>query len=118
MIKELTCVACPLGCPLVATIENGEVVDVKGNTCKRGAEYAKTECTHPVRSLTTTAKVNGGSSYVVPVKSSVAMPKEKLFEAMKVINSTTIDAPVHIGDVVVSNILGLDVDIIATNEVK
>ena len=118
MIKELTCVACPLGCPLVATIENGEVVDVKGNTCKRGAEYAKTECTHPVRSLTTTAKVNGGSSYVVPVKSSVAMPKEKLFEAMKIINNTTINAPVHIGDVVISNILGLGVDIVATNEVK
>ena len=118
MIREITCVSCPLGCPLSVTIENNEVVDVKGNTCKRGAEYAKTECTNPVRSLTTTVKVNGASVYVVPVKSSIAIPKNLLFDAMKIINSTSIDAPVNIGDVVVKDILNTGADIVATNEAR
>lgn len=118
MIKEITCVACPLGCPLSVTIEDEKVIDVKGNTCKRGSEYAVTECTNPVRSLTTSVRVSGGSAYVVPVKSSVAIPKGLLFDAMKEINSTSIDAPVHIGDVVIKNILGTGADIVATNEVK
>ncbi len=118
MIRELTCVACPLGCPLTVTIENNEVTDVKGNTCKRGAEYAVTECTNPVRSLTTTVRVNGSDTYVVPVKSSVAIPKGLLFDAMQEINNTSINAPVHIGDVVIKNILDTGADIVATNEVK
>lgn len=118
MIRELTCVACPLGCPITVTIEADKVTEVKGNTCKRGAEYAVTECTNPVRSLTTTVKVNGGSTYVVPVKSSVAIPKGLLFEAMHEINNASVNAPVHIGDVVIKNILNTGADIVATNEAK
>lgn len=117
MIRELTCVNCPLGCSLKVTLENGEVVAVEGNTCKRGDTYGRTECVHPVRSLTTTAKVIGGEHYVVPVKSSAAMPKELMFDAMKVINSASIKAPVKIGDVIVKNILDTGVDILATNNV-
>ena len=30
---ELTCIGCPLGCPLTVTMEGNEVVEVKGNTC-------------------------------------------------------------------------------------
>lgn len=118
MIRELTCVACPLGCPITVTIEEDKVTDVKGNTCKRGAEYAVTECTNPVRSLTTTVRVNGGTSYVVPVKSSVAIPKGLLFEAMQEINKASVNAPVHIGDIVIKNILNTGADIVATNETK
>lgn len=118
MIRDLTCVACPLGCAIKVTIENGEVTNVTGNTCKRGEEYAKTECVHPVRSLTSTVKVEGGVAYVVPVKSSVAIPKEKLFDAMKEINAATAKAPVHIGDVIIKDILGTGADIVATNEIK
>lgn len=119
MIKDLICVACPLGCPLQVTLdENGAVTDVTGNTCKRGFEYANTECTNPTRSLTTTVNVDGGKLPVVPVKSSSALPKGALFECMKVINSTCMKAPVKIGDVVVKDILNTGIDIVATNEVK
>ena len=54
-VRELTCVACPMGCQMTASIDNGVVVSVTGNTCPRGKKYAETECTHPVRPLTTTA---------------------------------------------------------------
>ena len=34
--RELTCIGCPLGCPLVVNMENGAVLSVTGNTCPRG----------------------------------------------------------------------------------
>ena len=115
MKKNLICVSCPLGCPIEVEIENGEVVSVTGNTCKRGDAYARTEITNPVRSLTSSVKVENGLHPVVPVKSSGPVPKDKMFDCMKEINSVTVKAPVKIGDIVIENILGLGVDIVATN---
>ena len=34
--RELTCIGCPLGCALAVTMNGKEVVEVKGNTCKKG----------------------------------------------------------------------------------
>ena len=115
MKKSLICVSCPLGCPIEVEVENGAVISVSGNTCKRGDQYARTEITNPVRSLTTSVKVEGGVHPVVPVKSAGPVPKDKMFDCMKEINAVTINAPVKIGDVVIENILGLGVDIVATN---
>lgn len=115
MKKNLICVACPLGCPIDVEIENGEVVSVTGNTCKRGDAYARTEITNPMRSLTTSVKIEGGVHPVVPVKSASPVPKGKMFDCMEEINKAVIKAPVKIGDVVIENICGLGVDIVATN---
>lgn len=116
--RELVCVACPLGCQITVTLENGEVTSVTGNTCKRGEAYAKTECTHPTRMLTTTVKVTGGEAPVVPVKSANPIPKELMLECMKEINKAQIPAPVKIGDTVIKNILNTGVDIVATNNAE
>ena len=115
MKRSIICVSCPRGCPVDVEIENGEVISVTGNTCKRGDSYARAEVTHPVRSLTSTVKVEGGIHPVVPVKSAGPVPKEKMFECMSVINSVTVKAPVKIGDVVIEDILGTGVNIVATN---
>lgn len=49
-VRELTCIICPKGCALKAKLdENGKVLRVTGNTCKRGAEYAENECTNPMQ---------------------------------------------------------------------
>ncbi|MCD8007748.1 MAG: DUF1667 domain-containing protein, partial [Clostridiales bacterium] len=55
-VKNLTCIGCPLGCPLEVTMENGEVVSVTGNTCPRGAAYARKEVTTPTRIVTSTVR--------------------------------------------------------------
>lgn len=115
MKKNLVCVSCPLGCSIEVEIENGEVISVTGNTCKRGDAYARSEVTNPVRSLTSTVKVNGGVHPVVPVKSSAPVPKDKMFDCMKEINAVTVKAPVKIGDTVIKNVCNLGVDIVATN---
>lgn len=115
MKRDLTCVACPLGCSITVELNGDEIISVTGNTCKRGEAYAKTEITNPTRSLTSSVKVNGGILPVVPVKSDKPVPKTMLFDCMKVINSVTVDAPVKIGQVIIENILDTGANIVATN---
>ena len=81
----------------------------------RGAKYGEEECTHPTRTLTTTMKVEGRD--MVSVKSAAPLPKEHLFDYMKLINEVPLKAPVHIGDVVLRDIGGTGVDIVATKSV-
>lgn len=116
MIRNITCVTCPMGCSLVAELnEKGEVISVSGNICKRGETYAINECTNPVRSLTTTVRVEEGLHNVVPCKSASPLPKDKIFDCMKEINSTCVKAPVTLGDVLVANVCDTGIDIVATN---
>ncbi len=116
MIRELVCVSCPLGCSLkVELSEDGGVINVEGNTCPRGKKYAVDECTNPVRMVTSTVKVTGGEHPVVPCKTSKPVPKSMMFEIMKEINSTTVKAPVKMGDVLIENVCSTGADIIATN---
>ncbi len=59
--RDLTCIGCPMGCPLTVTMENGEVISVTGNTCTRGDIYARKEVTNPTRIVTSTVRVAGGN---------------------------------------------------------
>lgn len=115
--REMVCVSCPMGCAITVKLDdNNEVISVTGNTCPRGDKYARQECTHPERMLTSTVKVEGGRLPVVPVKSASPIPKEMLFDAMKEVNKVTLKAPVTFGDVAVKDILGTGIDIVVTNE--
>lgn len=116
MQKNIICVACPMGCGITVELsDSGEILSVTGNTCKRGDAYARTEVTNPVRSLATTVKVNGGAHPVVPCKSAGALPKGKIMDCMAAINVASVQAPVAIGDVLIPDILGTGIDIVATN---
>ena len=102
-MKELICIVCPKGCQLKVDEENG--CAVTGNGCPRGAEYGKSELLHPTRVLTSTVKVQGGLHRRLPVKTSALIPKGMLFEVMRTL-------------VVVPNVLGTGVDIIATRSME
>ena len=115
MVRELTCISCPLGCPLrVELDENGGVVSVTGNTCKRGEEYGRKEVTAPTRTVTSTIKVEGASVPVTSVRTKADIPKGKVFACMEEIRKAVVKAPVHIGDVVIHNVAGTGVDGAAT----
>ncbi len=117
MIKNIICVSCPMGCPITVELsDENEVKNVTGNTCPRGKAYAITECTAPVRMITSTVKVNGGRTAMVPVKTSAPVPKGMMFDIMKEINSVTVESPVKIGQIIIKNVLDTGADIIATNE--
>ena len=115
-IRELTCIGCPMGCPITVTIEEGGMLSVTGNTCSVGDRYARAEVTEPRRIVTGTVRVKGGRYPVVSVKTASGIPKEKILDIMKVLKQTQVSAPIHIGDVVVADICGTGVDIVCTCE--
>lgn len=114
-IIELTCISCPLGCPLKVEADGqGKVLAVTGNTCKRGEEYGRREVSAPMRTVTSTVRVAGGVPPVVSVRTKTDIPKEKIFAVMEEIRRAEAHVPVAIGDVVVADIAGTGVDLIAT----
>ena len=115
--KNLICINCPLGCPLTVTMEGGEVKEVKGNTCPRGDAYARKELTNPTRIVTSTVKVKGGKLAMASVKTAHDVPKGKIFDCVKAIQDIELEAPVAIGQVVLANVCGTGVDIVATKNV-
>ena len=82
--RELTCIGCPLGCSITVTMENAEILDVTGNTCKRGDAYAHKEVTHPTRIVTSTVRVSGGTIPMVSCKTKEDIPNEKIFAIISV----------------------------------
>ena len=113
---EITCINCPVGCRLDVTLENGQVVSVTGNTCPRGVTYAKQECVDPLRMVTAVVPVEG-SDMPLSVKTRTPIPKKLINECMQALAAVKIAAPVAMGSVVVADVCGTGVDIIATKSV-
>ena len=113
-MKELTCIVCPRGCRLKVDDD----LNVTGNFCPRGAQYAKDELTDPKRMITSFVRVKNRKDTVVSVKTSTAIPKGMIFEVMEEINKVGVDAPTHIGDVAIANVLGTGADIIITKNIE
>lgn len=116
--QKLICINCPLGCHLeVRKLESGEI-QVEGYNCKRGITYGINEVTAPTRVLTSTVKCENGELNRLPVKTKDAIPKGSLLKAMEVIDKVTVKAPVKIGDIIMKNILGTGVDVVACRSIK
>lgn len=113
-MRNITCIICPRGCGLTVE-ETADGLKVQGNVCPRGEKYAIEECTHPVRTVTSFIRVGNREDTMVSVKTSVAIPKESMFEAMKMIRSAKAMAPIAIGDVLLADVFGAD--IIATKSI-
>lgn len=117
-IKKLTCINCPVGCSLKVEMDGENVICVSGNTCRRGEIYARKEVTNPTRIVTSTVKVVNGTSGTVSVKTKEDIPKEKIFVCVQALRGIEVQAPVHIGDVILGNVAGTGVDIVATRNVE
>lgn len=115
--KKLICINCPLGCMLTAVVEGETILSVSGNTCKRGDSYARKELTSPTRLVTSTVRVSGGDKRMVSVKTREDIPKKKVLECVRALKEVEVRAPISIGDVLVENIAGTGVDIVATKNV-
>lgn len=122
MTKDITCIVCPNGCTLHIDYEQSadhkiQVKAVTGYTCKRGLEYANQEMTDPKRTIASSVLVEGGEAPLVSVRTNGPIPKAKIFAVMAEIQKTTLQAPVKAGTVVLADVLGLGVDVIATKTV-
>ncbi len=116
--KVLNCINCPLSCELTATVEDGVVTNVTGNSCPRGAQYAKEELTAPTRMLTATVRIEGGRLPLLPVVSAKKLPKGRVNDCAEALRSVSVKAPVRTGDVIAADILGLGVDIVASRDME
>ena len=116
-MRNITCTVCPMGCSLVVSKVDGEY-KVEGNTCKRGAKYGVEEVTNPRRVITTTVKLNGGYLNLLPVKTNDSVPKELMFDIMKLLDNVLVNAPVSVGDVIVKDVLGTGVDVVSAKSME
>ncbi|MGE5543493.1 MAG: DUF1667 domain-containing protein [Bacillota bacterium] len=112
----LTCILCPMSCSLELVVEDNRVIKVSGNGCKLGPPYAEKELINPTRILTTTVKIDGARISRLPVKTDKEIPKAVVFECMKEISRIRIKAPVYSGEVVLENVAGTGVNVVATRD--
>jgi CxxC motif-containing protein len=122
--RELTCITCPMGCRLVAETSasggaSGGLV-VTGNRCPRGAAYAREELLAPKRTVTATCRAARSSSGArrIPCKTAAPFPKERVDELLKAIYAIEVTLPVERGAVLLSDALGLGIDVVATRTLK
>lgn len=111
-MRNITCTVCPMGCSLVVSKVDGEY-KVEGNTCKRGAKYGVEEITNPRRVITTTVKLNGSYLNLLPVKTNDSIPKELMFDIMRLLDNVVVNAPVNVGDIIIKDVLGTGVDVVS-----
>lgn len=114
MQRQLTCIVCPNGCRLTASrAETGEVT-AAGGLCPKGEAFARAELTNPTRTLTTTVRTRGAELPALPVRTEGEIPKGCLFQAIAALAQVEVSPPVACGQVVVKDLLGTGVDVIAT----
>ncbi|HOB87301.1 MAG TPA: DUF1667 domain-containing protein [Bacillota bacterium] len=116
--KELICIVCPLGCKMTVKESSPEAgqYKVEGAQCARGKKYAVEEYTNPTRMVTSTVAVKNAPLPRVPVKTARPIPKGLVLRCMEELNRVELTAPVKIGDIVIENLLGTGVDVIATRD--
>lgn len=109
---KMICINCPKGCELEVTEAEGAVT-VTGNACPRGADYGKSELTNPTRMVTGLVRL-AGMRRPLPVKTRRPVPKAKINDVLFALHQTTAQLPVKIGDVIIADIAGTGVDLVAT----
>lgn len=111
---DMICIVCPVGCHLQIDIENG--YNVTGNQCPRGEVYGKEELISPKRVVTSTVKIKNGMYKRVPVKTTCAIPKNKLEECIELLKGIELISPVKMGDVIIENIFETGADLVVTRD--
>lgn len=108
MERNLICIICPRGCALTVAGEGNDLT-VTGNACTRGKDYAIAECTHPMRTVTSIVRVANREDTMVSVKTAAPIPKENIFDVMRQIRATKVQAPIESGTVILTDIYGTEV---------
>lgn len=111
--KMMICTVCPRGCSIKVVGEGSRIDSIEGFSCKRGEKYATDEFILPKRIFTSTVRIEGSAEPLLPVRSNAVVPKAKLFEIAAEVRKAQAVSPVRIGDVIIKDVLGLGVDIVA-----
>jgi CxxC motif-containing protein len=116
MTREMICINCPMGCNL--TVQGDlENLTITGQTCPLGEKYAREEITNPTRNIAASIRVRDGTMPMLSVKTDKPVPKDKIQEITGILRLISVQAPVEMGEIIVQNICGTGVDIVATRSV-
>ncbi len=118
MEREFVCIICPNGCRIKVEYEGTNIKNIKGDECPKGKDYVKNEITNPLRVFTGSVLVENGDFSLVSVKTPVPIPKKYLKKIGEITRRIKVDAPVKIGQIVASNLLGENIDLVATRKIK
>ena len=110
------CIGCPLGCRVEVEDRGGEIVEIRGQSCKKGDVFARQEHTDPRRVVTTTVAIRDGLWPRLPVKTQGDVPKAKIVEVCELLHRLELEAPVTMGQVIVADVLGTGVDVVASRD--
>ncbi len=119
--KEYTCVVCPNGCSIKVQYEESKppkLISSDGARCPRGEVWAKQEIENPMRTFSSSIIVTGGEFIEASVRTTKPIPLAKIFSVMEEIKKIKLQAPLAIGDVILSNPAGTDTDVIVTRNVQ
>ncbi|MDD3520408.1 MAG: DUF1667 domain-containing protein [Actinomycetota bacterium] len=116
--KKLTCISCPEGCILDAVIDDCRISSISGNKCKKGLVFAETEIFNPTRILTTTIRIDSEDYSRLPVRSSVAVPKNDIFTIISELKKIKVKAPIKMGDIVLKKSSSAKTAIIASMSIE
>ena len=114
---DLVCVVCPIGCSIKLRVKDGKI-EIVGNRCPKGCEYAMNEYKDPRRILTTNVRVLNGDHELLSVKTDAPIPKKMIWKAMEMLKKIKVDAPKDVGDVIVENILNTGVNVVSTRRIE
>ena len=112
---HMTCVLCPKSCT-IEIIQAADGFDISGHKCERGKEYAVKELINSERTLTTTVKTGFKDFPRLPVKTDRPVSLEKMFLYMEKINTIQVKKRLKPGDLVVKQLLGKDINLLATDD--
>ena len=98
---------------MTVRVQDGQVISIADNQCKRGDVYARQESVLPLRMVTAVALVEN-SETPISLKTASPVPKDKIGDVMKAINSLKLHLPINIGDVLLGNVADTGVDLVAT----
>ncbi len=115
--KKILCIRCPKGCELKVTEKNGEI-EVSGNECRLGREYAREEMLNPQRIVTSTVRIHNASYPRLPVRTNKTVPKDKIDMVIEKLQNLSVEAPVEYHDVILKNVLDTKVDVISERDME
>lgn len=117
VVDRLTCVLCPVGCELEVSKDAAGEFQVVGNQCDKGVPFALEEVLHPRRNLATSVPIEGTAARMVSVRLSGPVPRDLVFPILAEIAKLRPRVPVRRGQVLIANVLGSGVDVVATRTV-
>ncbi len=116
--RHLVCVVCPIGCEIDVVHDGSKIISMEGNKCERSEEFVSQELVEPMRVLTTTIRIEGSRWPVIPVRTGKSVPSRLFPRIMRKLRGINLQAPVNMLDVVVRDVLGTGVNVIATRTMR